>query len=457
MQDKLYKSNILLPIGLTGESVWKIKLDPLEPPINKSNQPYEIIARSKWKGEEIEIKLEDVLFGDVWLCSGQSNMAFTVGMSSTSEEEFAAADERPDIRLFTVKRNYSEIAVNDIQYVNIWQNWTKASRESVGGPNFKYFSAVCWMFGRRLYDQYKIPIGLIATSWGGTRIEAWSSPTALAKCKLKHHEEPKSPQNSYSVLWNAMIYPFLNMTIKGAIWYQGEANSLYNSEIYACTFPEMINDWRKKWFEGTNGSTDQMLPFGFVQLATIDPKIPEQRFPRIRYEQTANYGYVPNPKQQNVFMAVAMDLPDDNSPYGAVHPRDKNTVAYRLSLGARAMVYGEINITFQGAIMESCKIMSMEGKSYVRVSFRGADEEGLLIKSHDGFEVQIKGTGQWTATKMIFSPSSDPVGIYLTIPSNQNVTAVRYAWSNRPCDYQRCAIYSLDYGLPSPPGLCFIP
>ena len=87
-------------------------------------------------------------------------------------------------------------------------------------------------------------------------------------------------------------------------------------------------------------------------------------------------------------MAVAMDLPDDNSPYGAVHPRDKNTAAYRLSLGARALVYGETNITFQGAIIDSCKIMKLEGENYVRVDFRGANEEGLLIKSHDGFEVR---------------------------------------------------------------------
>ena len=135
------------------------------------------------------------------------------------------------------------------------------------------------MFGRLLYDEYKVPIGLIATSWGGTRVEAWSSPAALANCGLKHHEEPKSPQNSYSVLWNAMICPFLNMTIKGAIWYQGEANSLYNSEIYSGTFPEMINDWRKKWCEGTGGSTDQMFPFGFVQV--IVDLVPEKNILRM--------------------------------------------------------------------------------------------------------------------------------------------------------------------------------
>ena len=144
------------------------------------------------------------------------------------------------------------------------------------------------MYGRRLYDQYKIPIGLIDSNWGGTCAEAWSSPEALAKCGLKKssvqtrgnrlrvrrdvivertvYEDFSVDPNSYSVLWNSMIHPFLNMTIKGAIWYQGEHNTIVNKDLYACVFPEMINDWRKKWFEGTGGSTDQMFPFGFAQV-----------------------------------------------------------------------------------------------------------------------------------------------------------------------------------------------
>ena len=166
------------------------------------------------------------------------------------------------------------------------------------------------MYGRRLFDLYKIPIGLIATDWGGTCVEAWSSPDALAKCGLSPPSFSKKiippepadfisvrrrrnlidakeildmellrdswqsekiylsigDQNSYTVLWNAMIHPFISTTIKGAIWYQGERNNLINPDLYACTFPEMINDWRKKWHNSTKGSTEEQFPFGFVQV-----------------------------------------------------------------------------------------------------------------------------------------------------------------------------------------------
>ena len=123
-------------------------------------------------------------------------------------------------------------------------------------------------------------------------------------------------------------------------------------------------------------------------MAALGPNDTSSVFPKLRYQQTANYGYVPNPKQQNVFMAVAMDLPDDKSPYGAIHPRDKSTVAYRLSLGASAMVYGERNITFKGPIMSKCGHVTEESKKLIRVDFDGLKEEGLLLKSRAGFEVR---------------------------------------------------------------------
>ena len=122
-------------------------------------------------------------------------------------------------------------------------------------------------------------------------------------------------------------------------------------------------------------------------MAALGPEDKISVFPKIRYQQTGNFGYVPNPKQQNVFMAVAMDLPDDNSPYGAIHPRDKNMVAYRLSLGARALVYGEVNITFKGPIMSRCSHVVQDKITYIRVDFDGLKEEGLLLQSRAGFDV----------------------------------------------------------------------
>ncbi|XP_066926705.1 sialate O-acetylesterase-like [Clytia hemisphaerica] len=455
-----------------GNAVWSVKLSPM-----KAGGPYNVTAKSN----NVQIVLSNLLFGDVWLCSGQSNMQFTVGMSTTADEEIASAQNHSDIRLFSLNQFASEKPLQDFDLNNVLLKWSVASKDTVGGPAWKYFSALCWMYGRRLYDQYKIPIGLVDSDWGGTCAEAWSSPEALAKCGLKKnsvqtrgdrvrlkrdvlvertvYEDSNVDPNSYSVLWNSMIRPFLNMTIKGAIWYQGEHNTIVNKDYYACVFPEMINNWRKKWFEGTDGSTDQMFPFGFAQLATVGADFSSKRpdFAKIRYEQTANYGYVPNQQQQNVFMAVAMDLPDDKSPFGSIHPRDKATVADRLVLGARALVYGESSINFQGPIMDTCSLFNYGGNFGIKVAFRNA-EKGIQVKGPTGFEVKASGSTEWTPAEII-SPSDDHQSILLSLPfePSLNVTMVRYAWSQTPCEYKKCAVYSIENDLPSPPGVCFIP
>ncbi|XP_071824346.1 sialate O-acetylesterase-like [Apostichopus japonicus] len=116
-----------------------------------------------------------------------------------------------------------------------------------------------------------------------------------------------------SILWNAMIHPLLNFTIKGVLWHQGEANAA-ESDRYACLFPAMINDWRRKWYEGTGGNTEVAFPFGFVQLCTSNVPCINTNYPLIRRAQTASYGYVPNPMMEKVFMAVSLDLPDPESP-----------------------------------------------------------------------------------------------------------------------------------------------
>lgn len=141
--------------------------------------------------------------------------------------------------------------------------------ETVNGGAWQYFSAVCWFYGRNIYNKTKIPIGLVSSNWGGTPDEAWSSPDALKECttsdKVKQRVCAGPNPHDPSVLWNAMINPLLNMSIYGAIWYQGEANA-GNPTKYNCSFPAMINDWRKKWNEATNGDTDILFPFGFVQV-----------------------------------------------------------------------------------------------------------------------------------------------------------------------------------------------
>ena len=180
----------------------------------------------------------------------------------------------------------------------------------------KEFSAVCWAFGRRLQEKLQIPIGLIGTYYGGTPIRAWSDPATIAHCdnKTRNGQPPEEYDYNFhnpgenSVLWNAMIYPLLPLNIKGVIWYQGEADAAGDFNGYRCMFPSMIGSWRGHFRQPD-------LPFGFVQLA--DNKGEDIGTPIVRWHQTVDVGYVPNQILHNVFMAVAMDLPDNDSPTGA--------------------------------------------------------------------------------------------------------------------------------------------
>lgn len=129
-----------------------------------------------------KVALEDVYFGDVWLCGGQSNMQMTVNQAFNASEEIALADKYPEIRLFTVGQgNFSSHPVQTLS--SITQPWSVASSKSINGNPWAYFSAVCWFFGKNLYDRNKVPLGLISSNWGGTPVQAWSSPESLQRCK----------------------------------------------------------------------------------------------------------------------------------------------------------------------------------------------------------------------------------------------------------------------------------
>ncbi|XP_027046270.1 sialate O-acetylesterase-like [Pocillopora damicornis] len=446
--------------GPEGSGVWKVTLDS-----RGAGGPYNITATSKVDNVMKTITLEDVLFGDVWVCSGQSNMQFTVSQAINASEASKEADNYPEIRLFTASLIESETPLYELKEVE--QPWSVASSETVNGGTWKYFSAVCWFYGKNLYDQFKRPLGLVATDWGGTPVEAWSSPDALRKCNvtgnkvdnlylLPEDESFKGPQ-SHSVLYNAMIHPFLNMTIYGAIWYQGEANAgaPYN---YNCTFPAMIDDWRSKWFYGTDDLTDPEFPFGFVQLsANGNDSTIADGFPVIRWAQTANYGYVPNLRETNVFMAVAMDLGNASSPYGSVHPNDKQDVGYRLALAGRAVAYGDLDVYYSGPIVSDV-IITAPAKSNttwiatVKYHHESVGLGGIELRSDHGFEFYcaLPGQSEITQAKIV---SSDFSSVHVTgdCPHEMSVQGIRYAWYTKPCDFKKCAVYSKENDLPGPP------
>ncbi|KAM7083006.1 sialate O-acetylesterase isoform 3-T3 [Ciconia maguari] len=417
---------------------WTTVLDPMD-----QGGPYALTAG---QGSE-NVTLRDVYFGDVWLCSGQSNMAMTVLQIANASQELAAAARYPYVRVFAAAPARSDVELEDLGRIDL--PWSIPTAENLGHGNFTYFSAVCWLLGRYLYEALRYPIGLVEAAWGGTPIEAWSSRRALRVCGLPEdvgsispHPHLSGPQTP-SVLWNAMIHPLLNMTLRGVAWYQGEANAFLHTDRYNCTFPALIADWRWAFHAGSAGQTEPLLPFGFVQN-------PDDSFARLRWHQTADMGVVPNARMPGTFMAVAMDLCDEHSPYGSsIHPRDKQNVAHRLHLGARAVAYGEKDLVFQGPYPTRAVLEVTRGLLNLTYS------QELVCRQRDtrAFEVCCSNQSSpcgWLPAPVV-AAESRTVTLALT-GCGTLVLGLRYAWAEWPCEYKSCALYN-SWGLPAPPFL----
>ncbi|CAG5130232.1 unnamed protein product [Candidula unifasciata] len=369
----------------------------------------------------------------------------------------------PNIRIMTVYEKTSATPLADL--LKIQQNWTRPDNSSVGGPAWAYFSAVCWLFGKAIHKELGYPIGLVATDWGGTPVEAWSSPEALAECGVHSTTRSKQPASfleyvnklplesrkrllgpdNNSALWNAMIYPFLNMTIYGAIWYQGEADADGDKmNRYNCTFPTMIKDWRKNFHHSSERQTNATFPFGFVQLAPNSPnKNITVGFPDVRWHQTADRGYVPNSVMENVFMAVAIDLPDFNSTYGSVHPRDKKDVGERLRLSGLAVAYGKSEV-FQGPFPARGAVTSQG------LTFLYGEKWNLEVRSTEGFELQC-ANNEWVPAPVIGNDNTTVTVRFNVCPQGEDIKGIRYEWRESPCEFKKCAVYETVNGLPGPP------
>ena len=182
-------------------------------------------------------------------------------------------------------------------------------------------------------------------------------------------------QNHNNYLWNAMIHPFLKMSIKGAIWYQGEQNAGYpggyeghNRDLYSCTFPTMIESWRQEWSSATRGDTDRKFPFGFVQLAPFTNQRNSLAWPQLRWHQTADLGYVPNDIMEHVFMATAVD--DDID----LHPKNKRLPAERLAWAATNLAYGITERPLAGPLPTSISFKDTERSSMVITFSQALDD-----------------------------------------------------------------------------------
>ena len=245
---------------------WLAKVGPLT-----AGGPFEMTV----SGPE-EVKLANVMVGDVWICSGQSNMEFGIANGKNAKEEIAAADH-PNIRLFTVPKNVAYEPQSGFLKKGEQAKWLVCDPKNVTVGDWGGFSAAAYFFGRDLEEKLHVPIGLIHTSWGGTIAEAWVSQQSLEQmpdfAQALHdlpHEPPADKKqawnpNQVTVLYNGMIAPLEPLAIKGAIWYQGESNAGRPAQ-YRTLLPTLIRDWRGH-FSGRD------FPFFIVQLASFMPEV----------------------------------------------------------------------------------------------------------------------------------------------------------------------------------------
>eukprot|EP01084_Bolivina_argentea_P254232 427379_1 len=437
------------------EGIWSVQFNPITASFTK----YSITATNT---NNEQINITNIVFGDIYVCSGQSNMQFTVDQAFNVSQEVAAANNYPYIRLLTVGLSCADNPLNELQ-ANAWpyQHWSVASSTSVGVGNWSDFSAVCWYFGRSLYDSLKYPIGLIATSYWGSPIRMWIPNEYINICNETDYQN-ESDTFHQSCLYNAMIAPLIKTTIRGVIWYQGEADTMgkdsyrYATE-YECAFPLMINVWRQNWNQSSG--TDVMFPFGYVQLApwndgnnnTCNGNQNCLNVGIVRWAQSCNFGYVPNEKMKNVFMATAIDLGQNDIGFGDVHPRYKLQVGQRLALAARNVVYDEVDIEWGGPYPINVSY-SVNG---VLINFRNVGKEGVEVRNNVGFEM-FNGTNWFDAFDGIMM--NDDYSVIVKIPvlnSNDKVLKIRYNWYQAPCmplvGPYNCAIYDKQSQLPATP------
>jgi sialate O-acetylesterase/unsaturated rhamnogalacturonyl hydrolase len=420
----------LYSISANADSTWSIKI---KTPSASSGQSITIEASNT-------IQIKNVLIGEVWLCSGQSNMDFPVAKATgwrtgivNEEEEMKDADY-PEIRLFHVTQRLSPEA--ELDYCE--GHWDICNKETL-----KEFSAVAFFFGRKLYKELHMPVGLIQSTWGGTPAEAWTKMSVMERDTVyaplvkdfyasrdnyqadlekyekekvtydkimadsleKNKEQMKKPQKpqginhnkALSTLWNAMIHPLVPYTIKGVIWYQGESNSIRHWN-YTHVLTNMINSWRQEWNQGE-------FPFYFVQIA---PQYKQP--PQIREAQLKTWQSV-----KNTGMVVITDAGDSTD----IHPRNKKIPGERLAYWALAKNYGK-NIPFSGPVYKSMQIK----KNKAILTFDYAIN-GLKINENTLKGFVIAGTDK------VFYPAAAVIHgnkLEISAPQVNAPVAVRYGW-----------------------------
>lgn len=433
---------------------WMVRLDPL-----KVGDPLTVVIQ----GEKKTLELTDVLVGEVWVCSGQSNMQWAVQSARDPDLEKLSA-KYPNIRLIQVRTQGTQKPLSTFE-----DSWKPCTPETVGG-----FSAVGYFYGRQLHETLDVPIGLIDNAWGGSACEAWIDRELLKDKELyepllarwrkteetfdwetlqanyqkrleKYREaaaaarkagkplppRPRAPRNQLTGqhrpgnLFNARLMPIVPYGIRGAIWYQGETNAS-RAYQYRDMFPLMISNWRDVWDQGD-------FPFYFVQLADFrdEKDAPaDSDWAELREAQTMTLDRLPNTGQ-----AVIIDLGEGKD----IHPRNKQDVAKRLARLALARDYG-YDIAHQSPRAKETTFA--EGKATVTFDHVEAGLRTFDTRRVKGFELAGPDHKFYPAEAKIVGKNQ----VVLTSPKVKQAAAVRYAWADNP----DCNLFD-SAGLPVTP------
>ncbi|MGM9478972.1 GDSL-type esterase/lipase family protein [Pedobacter sp. GSP4] len=397
---------------------WKVFFEAM-----KFGGPYEL----KIIANQQRFSIHDILIGDVWLCAGQSNMAFPLKSSATGQATLKSLNKNLPLRLLkfnllaeTDNVSWDEQTLNSINSLNYFSgSWSKLTEDAVSN-----FSAVAYYFGEKIVSDEQIPVGLIQMAVGGSTLESWIDRKTLthddllvdilnnwrrsdfiqdwargrADVNLKNASNPKQ-RHPYEPAYNdeAGISKLSGFPIKGVIWYQGESNT-HNVALFNREFPLLVNSWREKW--------QQNLPFYYVQLSAID----RPSWPYFRDAQRQLHSVIPNSA-----MAVSSDLGDSLN----VHPSRKKEVGERLALLALKNTYHK-NISASGPVA----VKAFQKQNTVTVTFNHNKKllpgTGSVLK---GFEIEDEKGNHLAAEARIIKNS-----VYLTVPAHLKIKRVFYAW-----------------------------